>query len=114
MQYPLVRFLQMPACAPICEKHDLLPEINLHYAGCGILGTGGGGSPYINRLKVMRELDRCATTTTVPTAAITAHIVASAIMHGVKDHFCVVLLISVNMHGNSNAMHCDAEVESSE
>ncbi|EIE25109.1 DUF917-domain-containing protein [Coccomyxa subellipsoidea C-169] len=27
-------------------------------SGCGILGTGGGGSPYINRLKVMRELDR--------------------------------------------------------
>ena len=29
-------------------------------AGCGILGTGGGGDPYINRLKVLRELDRRA------------------------------------------------------
>ena len=28
--------------------------------GCGILGTGGGGDPYINRLKVLRELDRQA------------------------------------------------------
>jgi DUF917 family protein len=26
--------------------------------GCGILGTGGGGDPYINCLKVMREIDR--------------------------------------------------------
>ena len=26
--------------------------------GCGILGTGGGGSSHINRLKVLRELDR--------------------------------------------------------
>ncbi|CAL5220079.1 g2030 [Coccomyxa viridis] len=25
---------------------------------CGILGTGGGGDPYTNRLKVLRELDR--------------------------------------------------------
>lgn len=29
-------------------------------AGCGILGAGGGGDPYINRLKVLRELDRRA------------------------------------------------------
>ena len=27
-------------------------------AGCGVLGTGGGGDPYNSRLKVMRELDR--------------------------------------------------------
>ena len=32
-------------------------------AGCGILGTGGGGDPYINRLKILRELDRYQTPT---------------------------------------------------
>lgn len=36
------------------SKHDV-KAISI---GCGILGTGGGGDPYINRLKVIRELDR--------------------------------------------------------
>lgn len=39
------------------SKHDV-EAISI---GCGILGTGGGGNPYINRLKVIRELDRYST-----------------------------------------------------
>ncbi|BDA41353.1 probable D-/L-hydantoinase subunit A at N-terminal half [Coccomyxa sp. Obi] len=36
-------------------------DIDVISIGCGILGTGGGGSPYINRLKVLRELDKGGT-----------------------------------------------------
>ncbi|CAK0783618.1 hypothetical protein CVIRNUC_006817 [Coccomyxa viridis] len=38
--------------------------------GCGILGAGGGGDPYINRLKVLRELDRGGVIRVIGMAAV--------------------------------------------
>lgn len=64
MQLPLVRStLVLVTVLNICgftllQLSDAEHVFCLH-AGCGILGTGGGGSAYINRLKVQRELDKC-------------------------------------------------------
>ena len=87
-------------------------------AGCGILGTGGGGDPYINRLKVLRELDRRARVQhrtpsyeTLPLTAVAVRL-GKQLLHCAAKTWVLRKLVSLETRLDSCA--ATAGVESSE